>query len=467
MLPGSTRVATLPAAILAIASPAVAQPSSANPPMLAAQRLPLTYADMQPSDGAAPPTDLARWWQRFDDPAVTALAEQVIIANQDIAQAAARLTQARARSRGAAAARLPTLGVTLDASRAVARPNGLTGSPNSFVGAVALGWDPDLFGGLADGARGARADLAAAGYDLASVQRAVVAEAINALISYRGLQQRITNVRKALATQREILAVIEHRQRSGIATAVDVEQARLQLLQVEALVPQLENARDQNANRIAMLTNEAPGLHPTWLDARVAIPTAPGASLGVPADLLRRRPDVMAAEQRLLAAGAGIGVARATLLPSLSLGGLLTGGATSLASIADGLIASVIGRISQTLFDGGRNRAILAERKGATQEALAAYRTAILTAVEDVENARAALRASQGRVRIGEEAERVAQNNARLTRGQYDIGLVDFFILLDAEQQLLDQRDDLAVARVDQATATLQLAVALGGGWAG
>jgi NodT family efflux transporter outer membrane factor (OMF) lipoprotein len=356
---------------------------------------------------------------------------------------------------------LPTLGVTLDATRTLAH------SPASRLdGALALDWDPDLFGGLASAHGAARAQLAAAGYDLASVQRAAVAEVAANYVAYRSLSARIANAEAALAAQRDLLGVIEHRAASGIAVQADIEQARLLLLQVSALVPQLTDARNQAANRIAVLIDAPPGDLGDSLDEPDTIPAAGTMpSLGVPADLLRRRPDVMAAEQRLIAAAAQMGVARAQLYPHLSLGGLLSASAFSLPGLADSLVSSLIGGLTHTLFDGGRARAAVAGSRAATDEALAAYRLAILTAMEDVQNALSASSTAADWVRIDRDAVHAAERNAALTRGQYDVGLTDLFILLDAEQQLHDRRDDLLVAETAQANAAIRLYVALGGGW--
>ncbi|MGN6277571.1 MAG: efflux transporter outer membrane subunit [Sphingomonas sp.] len=446
--------------LIALTACGAPRPSLDHIPIAEAQRLPATYGASSPTD-----TDLAHWWTRFGDPTLVTLAERTLAANQDIAQAAARVAEARAGDREAAAARLPTLGVSLDASRTVTRPAAFAGPRTHLDGEVDLGWDPDLFGGLASAHGAAKAQLAAAGYDLASVQRAAVAEVAANYVTYRGLTARIANAQEALSAQRELLDVIEHRAASGIAVESDVQQARLLLLQVSALVPQLTDARNQAANRIAVLIDVPPGALGTLLDGPVTIPDAAAPSLGVPADLLRRRPDVMAAEQRLLAAASEVGVAKAQLYPHLSLGGVLSASAFSLPGLADSLVSSLIGGITHTLFDGGRARAAVAGRRAATDEALAAYRAAILTAMEDVQNALSASTTTADWVKIDRDAVSAAERNATLTRGQYDIGVTDLFILLDAEQQLHDERDDLLVAETAQASATIALYTALGGGW--
>lgn len=432
-------------------------------PVHDAQAVPERYGGAK-GNRAAP--DMAYWWRRFGDPALTRLAEAALAANQDIAQAAERLAQADARSRAAGAARLPTLTAAFDPARTLTRPAASAGPRTALSGEIALGWDPDLFGRLSGAHDVARAELAAAGYDLAAVRRAAVAEVARNYIAWRALSARLANTRAALAAQRRLLDVLEHRHEAGIAVAVDVERARLQLYQVEALVPALADARAQAANRIAVLIGRPPGHLDPLLDGPATIPHADALpAVGVPADLLRRRPDLRAAEARIAAAAAGAGVARADLYPQLSIGGVLSAAAFSIPSLIDSLVSSVVGRVAQTLFDGGRRRALLDERNAAAREALAVYRAAILTALEEVENALSATHATAERVRIGEAAYAAAQRNAALTRGQYEIGLTDLFILLNAEQQALAQSDDLVIARADRAAAQVQLMVALGGGW--
>ncbi|RIA36870.1 NodT family efflux transporter outer membrane factor (OMF) lipoprotein [Hephaestia caeni] len=466
------------AAALPLAACATPAPRTAPPSIITAQALPAHYAIIASPNAGETAADLTLWWRRFDDPTLTRLIEVALAANQDIVQAAARLVQAQARARAAGAARLPTLGIVLDPARTLTRPAGAIGPRTALDGAASLGWDPDLFGGLASAHRGARAELRAAGYDLATVQRAAVAEVAASYVSYRALEVRLVEARTALSGQRALLDVIEHRYAIGIAVAADVERAKLQLFQIEARVPALDDARRRAANRIAVLIDRPPGTIESMLKAHLEAPRSapcgtaplPHADMlpaaGVPADLLRRRPDVRAAEQRIAVAAANAGVARAALQPQLSLGAVIGGAAFSLPSLVDSLVSTVVGRISQTLFDGGRGRAMLDEQRAAARGAIAAYRATILTALEDVENARSAVAAGASGVRIAKEACTAAQRNAALTRGAYEIGLSDLFILLDADQQALAERDALIVAKADQALAQMQLYVALGGGWA-
>lgn len=408
--------------------------------------------------------ELERWWSTFADPELARLVDEALAGNQDIAQAMARLAQAEARFGGSKGARLPTLTAGLSTARAFGGP---APARNAFDGTLALGWEPDLFGGQKEARKGARAELSAAGYDLASVQRAVIAELASSYVLYRGIGARIANTREAVETQRRILAIIRHRFELGIALAVNVEQAQLQLLQTEALLPLLDDARNRASNRIAILA----GLPPGELDGRLGVEgrvpqAATLPAMDMPADLLlRRRPEVMAAEQRAFAARAGIGMARAALYPRLSLSGMVAASSFSLASLADNIVSSIFGGLTQTLFDGGQRRAALREQQALEAEALAAYRSAVLKALEDIANAASAWQSADNRLRINTAARDAAVRNADQSRGQYAIGLIDLFILLDAEQQLLVQRDEVIISEIDRADAGIALFTALGGGW--
>jgi NodT family efflux transporter outer membrane factor (OMF) lipoprotein len=361
---------------------------------------------------------------------------------------------------------LPSLSASFDGGGVVARGSDVFGPRTELGGDLLLEWDPDLFGRRAHASDAARARLRAAGYDLASVRRSVVAEVARNYVLFRGLNARVANAREAVETQERILDIIRGRHENGISPAVDLEQAKLQLLQVEALIPQLEDARNRAENRVAVLTDRVPGALHGSLGESGAIPmSALAPPLGVPADLLRRRPDILAAEQRVLSAISGSRSARAGLFPQASLAGVVSARSFSLATLADTLTSSLFGSLTQALFDGGRRKAELRESRAVTREAVSAYRGQLLSALEEVTGALSAMQAGAERVRIGAEARDAAVRNAEQSRGQYDIGLIDLFILLDAEQQLLSQRDDLIIAQADYASSIISAYNALGGGW--
>jgi outer membrane protein, multidrug efflux system len=441
-------------------------------PMLEVQALPESYSDLALADSPMPgetSVDISAWWRQFNDPVLVRLVEQTISANLDIAQAASRLTQARERLGGAGAARLPTLDAALSSNRTVKRPDN-DGPKMSYSADFNLGWDPDLFGKLRSSRNAAQADLEAAGYSVATVQRAAVAEVARNYVNYRAYSIRLANAQKALHSQQEILEAVQHRFDSGLAVAVDVEQAKLKLLQVQAIIPQLGQARNEARNRMSILLGRAPGDLGDVLDDRQGeLAPLPSSvtfpSMGVPADLIRRRPDILGAERRVLASADRVGVARANLFPQMSLGGSINLASFTMAGLADSLVSSLIARVGQTLFDGGARGAVIREQRAATQEALFAYRASLLSAMEEVENAATAVQSASLREALEQRALESAETSARMARAQYHMGLIDFFIVLDSEQSLLSQRDNLISAQVDRANAIMALYAALGGGW--
>jgi len=199
------------------------------------------------------------------------------------------------------------------------------------------------------------------------------------------------------------------------------------------------------------------------LDKPGVIPEFPApANLGVPADVVRLRPDVRAAENRLLAAGERIGSARAALLPQFSIGATLSTAAPSPAGLFDAIIGQTVGRIAQSLFAGGAQKAAVARNRAVADEALALYRNSILQALEACENALSAARTSRARLAINTEALEAAEQAAQQARRQHELGLIDFYVVLAAEQSLLSQRDELASAAAANAIALAEMHAALG-----
>ncbi len=435
-------------------------------PILEARALPDSFEDVEGGQvPAARPnaSGPAAWWRQAGDPVLDRIVQQSLSANLDVAQAAARLSAALARSGQARGAMLPTLGATLGGSRVVAQGPDVIASEMAWSGQLSLGWDPDLFGRLSNGRKSAAAELTAAGYDLAEVRRALLIEIVTAYVSYRALEARLINADRALGTQQETLDAVERRYRLGLAVETDRQQARLQLLQVRGLIPQVRDQRNQSRNRIATLIGVTPVDLGGLIEGPAVVPVLSELPpMGLPADLIRRRPDVMAAENRVIAAAAQIGVAKAALLPQLTLSGVLDVSSPSLGGIFDSLIATTFGRIAQTLFNGGQGRASVREKRAVAQEALAAYRARLLASVEDVENGLSAVRTGAERVVIGQEAVDAAQQAAAQARRQHDLGLIDFYVLLAAEQALLQQRDDLVAAQADRSIAVARLNAALG-----
>lgn len=431
-----------------------------KPPRAADLGVPGAY-HAAPAQGEA--QDLAQWWQALGDPRLTGLIERALGANLDIAQAVARLRQARAALVRSRSELLPTVSGSAGAGRNF--DNERADSSSYSLGGDAR-WSVDLFGGTRRAVEASRADLEAAGYDLASVQSAVAAEVARNYVALREAQARLEIARDVLRTQEENLDIAGWRVQAGLVSSLDVESARTQRAQTAASIPALETAAAAAANRLAVLVGSAPGSLQAELTDPAPIPVAAGdVATGIPADILRRRPDVRAAERNLAAASARIGVARSQLFPALTITGDVGTSALSLGSLGDVITGGLFAGLSQILFDGGARAAAVRGSRAAAEGALALYRQSVLGALEDVENGLVALNSARNRQSLIREALASAETTALLARSQYRAGLTDFQTLLDAERQLLNARDGLATARADEADALIQLYVALGGGW--
>ena len=431
-----------------------------RPPASSSLGVPANYysATAQP----AIPEELATWWQQLGDPQLDALIAQALARNLDLEIAAARLRQAREAVVQARAGRVPTVGASGGAGQNVDSDDSRT---NLSLGADAA-WEADLFGGISRGIEATRADEQATALDLAAVRVAIVGEVANNYIQARLAQQRLLNARQTLAIADENLEIAGWRVQAGLVSSLDVEQARGQRAQTAASIPPLEESFASATYRLAVLTGQAPGAVTAALTAPQPIPVGPETiAVGIPADTLRRRPDVRSAERSLAAATARIGVAEAELRPGLRLSGSIGTAALSIGGLVDAIAGSIFAGLSQTLFDGGRLRSQVRSQEAATDAALAGYRQSVLVALEDVENGLVALESAKERERHFEIALDAASNQAILARSTYRAGLSDFQTLLEAERALLSARDGISNSRADRALAVVQLYRALGGGW--
>jgi len=316
------------------------------------------------------------------------------------------------------------------------------------------------------GVAASRADYEAAGFDYATTLLSVESEVARNYVLARAYQAQLENGRASLTIQDDNLEIAGFRVQAGLVSSVDVEQARASRAQTAASLPQIEQQYNAAVSRLAVLTGQAPGaLKPMLAQAR-PIPTGPGQiAAGIPADILRQRPDVRSAERNLAAATAQIGVTRAQLFPALNLSGGISANAANLGSIFDTITGSLFAGISQAIFNGGRLNAQVRSSRAAADAAFAAYKSSVLTALEDVENAIVALQTATVREAQYGIALDAAENSALLARSQYRSGLTDFTTLNTQEAALISARNGIVQARSDKATALIALYVALGGGW--
>lgn len=426
-----------------------------------ALNVPATYYSVEATPGS--PEELARWWTRFNDPVLDQLVQQATSQNLDLAVASARLRQAREGVVQARAGGMPTVGASAGAGQDF--DSGGDDRTSFSLGADAA-WEIDLFGGIRRGVEAAEADAEGAVFDLAAVQVAIIGEVVTNYVQARLAQQRLDTARDTLAIADENLEIAGWRVQAGLVSSLDEEQARAQRAQTAASIPNIESDFASATYRLAVLTGQAPGALTAVLSEPDSIPAAPDSiAVGIPADTLRQRPDVRAAERTLAAQTARVGVAEAQLYPGLRLTGNIGSSALSIGGLVDVITGGIFGGLSQSLFEGGRLRSQVRSQEAATDAALATYRQSVLVALEDVENGLVALDAAKERQEQFAIALEAANNTAILARSQYRAGLTDFQTLLEAERSLLSARDGIDSSRAEQALALIQLYGALGGGW--
>jgi NodT family efflux transporter outer membrane factor (OMF) lipoprotein len=420
----------------------------------------------------------AAWWRGFDDPLLVTLIDRAVASNTDIAQARARLAQSRAVAEGAGAALLPTIDGTGDASTVsqspetpigvVSRQLGLPRGYNEYAVGAQASWEIDLFGGLRRGREAARADLAASEARTGAVEIAISAETADAYLTLRALQARLQVATDQEHNEELLVDLVRQRVDQGIAPDRELNRATAALDGVRASMAPLRAGVAAQLNRLDVLVGEQPGANRALLVEGRAIPVAPvPAGSAAPTDLLRRRPDVIAAERRLAAANARIGVAVADYYPHLSLTGLFGVASLGTSSLFTGNAVQASGGagLRWRLFDFGRVDAEVEQAKGVQAEALAAWRGSVLSAAEDVETALSRLAEAHL-----ERAALTRQVTALTTaRGQaqdaYRGGVVGLIDVTDADRELLNAADRLAIVRAEEARAAVAAYRALGGGW--
>ncbi|MFL6616289.1 MAG: efflux transporter outer membrane subunit [Pantoea agglomerans] len=442
--------------------------------------LPDRYQSAMQQRSATRPANFAVWWEGFNDPLLSRLVSDALAQNLDIAQASARMAQARAGLGAATAALLPSGNVSGQASRAyqsVETPLGqvLSSTPdynrygNAYETNLNAGWEIDVFGGLRRGRQSALADYQASEAGVAATRLAVAAQTADIYITLRGLQARLAIAEAQVRTRQELLEKVQLLHSKGVAPEYQVRQSEGELAQVQATVPELLTGIDAAMNALDIMLGTPAGTHRTELTSAGTIPQAPLiTSTGTPGDLLRRRPDIIVAERHLAASSARIGVAISEYYPKFSLSALL-GSATAVSG--DNLFSSgasqsagVLG-LRWRLFDFGRINAQIDQAKGQEAEALAAYRLSVLRATEDVENAFSALvnRENQTATLVkGEASLASARQSSFVAFRQGTASLID---VLHNDETLLQISDARAQAQTESARAAVATFRALGGGW--
>ncbi|KPB22118.1 efflux transporter outer membrane subunit [Pseudomonas amygdali] len=428
----------------------------------------------------APQASLVAWWEGFGDPQLADFVSKALAQNLDLAQAAARVTQARAGLGAANAELLPSGNISGQAARSyqsVETPLGqvLNSTPgfdrygSSYELNLDASWEMDMFGGLRRRREAALAEYQASEAGVAATRLAIAAQTADIYITIRGLQARLDIANRQVKTQEQLLEKVQLLYGKGLAASYEVRQTEGALSQVQATVPALKTGLDAAMNALDVILGTPPGTHRTRLASQGTIPLAPQLrDTGTPADLLRRRPDLIVAERRLAASNARIGEATAEYYPKFSLSALL-GSATAVSGgnlfTGDASQSAGVLGLRWRLFDFGRINAQIDQAKGQEAEALAAYRQSALRATEDVENAFSALvnrEVQATTLTTGEDALTQARQSS-LTA--YEKGTASLIDVLHADETLLRASDARAQARTESARAAVAAFRAIGGGW--
>jgi multidrug efflux system outer membrane protein len=415
--------------------------------------------------GARDAAVLEEWWKQFHDEVLDGLIRDALAANTDLATARAQLREARARRDLARAELGPSANVSGSAGRT---DSGTTPARESYETGFDASWEPDIFGGVRRGLEAAQADLQASGETLRDVRVTLVAEVARNYVELRTGERRLAIARENLAAVQDLYDLTRWRRQAGLVSELDEAQALSLLEQARAALPNLRTAVVEARYRLAILLARPPG----ELDARLKdtgrIPLADDkVAAGIPADTLRQRPDVRAAERSLAAQTARVGEAEAARYPSFRLSGSL--GLQALAAselfTGDAVNNSLLAGITAPIFDSGRIRSNIKVQDARLEQARVAYKAAVLTALGDVENALVELDNTRQRREQLSRAAAAARQTLDIARQRYTAGLADFQSVLDSQRTVLSLEDQLVSSTGDFSTTLIRLYKALGGGW--
>jgi len=462
-----TRVALAAAGLLALGACTALAPSQ-KPDAPTAPR----FLEAAPGWMAAAPADtLSRgpWWTLFDDPVLDQLAPRVAVSNQNVAAAAAAVEASRAAVREQRASFFPTL--SLDAGATRSGVGGKASAPASktstrFTAGLGASWEPDLWGRIANTVSAASANAQASEADLANATLSAQVAFVTDYLSVREADAEIATLRTTIEGYRRALQITQNRYAAAIAQKSDVLQAQTTLANAQADLAQLEQQRAQLFHAMAVLAGQAPATF-TLPAGDWNATTVPAIPVGLPSDLLQRRPDIASAERKVAAANASIGVARAAYFPSLTLSANGTQGSTRLSDLfnVSSFAWSLGATLAETIFDGGARTARVEEAQASWKQSVAQYRQTVLAAfsgVEDQLSAAASLEQQQALRRVASQA---ADQTEQEMQNRYKQGLVAYTDVVTAQASALSARRALMQVSLNRQTAAVNMVSALGGGW--
>ena len=434
-------------------SPTSAEPAAATQPSVAVE---------------VEPPDVARWWAYFDDPVLESLVLRALEQNLDLRIATLRVRQARAARRIAAAGLLPLVDVSGSYRRTRSGIGDNAVERDNYQAGFDASWEIDIFGGVRRGIEAADAEIRAVIEDRRDVQVTLASEVALAYLDVRAIQRQLAISRSNLETQRRSYELTRQRFEAGFETGLDAANAESLVANTESLIPLQEASLRQTLYALSVLLGEVPGALVDELSEPAPIPVTPAeVPVGLPSDLLRRRPDIRRAEAELHAATARIGVAVAELYPRFALTGSLgvSGEDVSALSNRNNGFWSIGPSASWPLFDAGRIRANVAVQTAAQEQALLGYRATILNALNEVENALAVYVAEQQHRRALLTVVAAERRAVELSTALYKQGETDFLNVLVAQRSLYSSEDALVQSDRNVAANLVRLYKALGGGW--
>ncbi|HEY4884200.1 MAG TPA: efflux transporter outer membrane subunit [Myxococcales bacterium] len=430
--------------------------------------VPAQYRFAEPKETASI-ADLP-WWKLFNDPALQDLIRAALANNQDLALAAARVDEARALVGIAKADFYPQISAQLDA--AYGRPvskniNPFITTSARYAAIASLSWEIDLWGRVRNSRDAALADLLATDDGRRAVILSLVSGVALAYVELRGLDLDLEIAKSNTGTRQSTLDLFDARARRGIASDLEVSQARADLAVTTAAIPETELQIAVKEHQISVLLGRAPGPIPRGsltVDETLLPPELP---LGVPAQLLERRPDVLAAEQGVIAAGKRVGVAVANRLPTLSLTGFIGLEATTIPNLfkSDGVEGTAGGSLLAPIFQGGRLSSQEEAARARLEQSIAAYRKAVEQALQEVADAAVSVRKLRAARIARTDQVKASTRAAKLALDRYQGGVSSYFEVLDAQRRLFDAQLSLAHTERDELASAVLLYRALGGGW--
>jgi multidrug efflux system outer membrane protein len=431
--------------------------------------------------GAEPTND--EWWNSFHDQELDSLIHRAAQANYDVKLSVARLEETRAATGIAKSSFYPQIGAGVSAERVRqigvglvsssqnpggARPQVFPYEVNNYQGRFDASWEIDVFGRVRRQTEAAKADFRASEQDRRNVLISVFGDVGRYYAELRGLQLRLDIANKNVAVAEDELKLTRDLAQAGQVTQRDVAQAEAQLESTRAQIPQLNAAVEVSIHRLSVLTGQQPGALEKELDTQSPLPILPPeVPVGLPSDLLTRRPDIQSAEEQLAAATARVGVAKVDYFPTFTLFGTAGRQAAQLHELTLGLgnFFAAGPSVSVPVFRGGRIRSNVAVQNARVKQAEAIYQKTVLTSFEETENALVNYADEQSRRDHLDASVRASQDALNLANDQYRAGLVDFLTVLDSERTLFTNQDSLAQSQTSLVVDLVALYKALGGGW--